>query len=177
MISLRPPSDADLDQLAARMARVGPTYDSRAGGRGYRTDEWSRPLRPDVRWEQAKDALACWGAHKSAGVRIRPSSPPFVGQTVALAIRLAIVHTLAACRVTATVDTDNEFGFTYATLPVHPAKGEESFVLHRSMDGSVTFVIRATSRASDLLARLGGPATRLVQRRIAKRYLDLDGLG
>jgi uncharacterized protein (UPF0548 family) len=76
-----------------------------------------------------------------------------------------------------TVDTDDELGFTYATLPVHPEEGEESFVLHRTVRGSVTFQISATSKPSDLMTRLGWPVSRHVQRRITARYLDLDGLG
>lgn len=176
MLTFRSPSDADLDQLCARMTDAAPTYRGHTAI-DYRLDEWSRPLRSTTTWDEAKAALGRWGAHRGAGVKVRPGSPPVEGQTVALAIHLGVAHVLAACRVTMTVASDDTFGFGYATLPVHPEEGEETFILRRGSNGSVRFDITARSKPSDLTARLGGPVSRLLQRRITERYLNLDGLG
>jgi len=158
------------------MATAEPTFRGRSAA-GYRTDEWSRSLRSSTTWDQATASLTRWGAHRGAGVEVRPGLRPTEGQTVALAINLGVVHVLAACRVTETIDTGDEFGFAYATLPVHPEEGEESFILKRSTDGPVRFIISALSKPRDPIARLGGPVSRLLQRRITERYLNLNGLG
>jgi len=50
--------------------------------------------------------------------------------------------------------------------------GEEAFHIRRVPDGSVTFDIVVFSRPADLLARVGGPVARAVQRRITKEYLE-----
>jgi uncharacterized protein (UPF0548 family) len=177
MISFRRPSDVDLDALAVRASHQEPTY---VGGtdilKGYRHDEWSRMLNPATGWDEAKEALRKWRAHTGAGVRVRPVAPPTVGATVALAIAFGPAYVLAACRVVATVDEPDDFGFTYATLPGHPEQGEESFRLTRGPDGGVEFRVAAVSRPADLLTRLGGPVATLVQHRTAGRYLSLDGL-
>jgi uncharacterized protein (UPF0548 family) len=77
---------------------------------------------------------------------VRPLDPPYDGQTVALDLGVGPVHIVAACRVTVTIDIENVFGFTYATLPGHPEQGEESFVLRRDAEGVITFHVAATSR-------------------------------
>jgi len=178
MIILRRPSDADLDHLIDRLTDARPTFDRGQMSQGlYSEDQCSRLLRPTTTWDRARHALQDWGAHRAAGVRVRPLTPPMEGQTVALALPIGPMWALAACRVTLTVDAENEFGFTYATLPVHPEEGEESFVLRRGPDDQVRFHIEVTSRPVDRLARLGGPITRAVQHRVTGRYLDLDGRG
>jgi uncharacterized protein (UPF0548 family) len=175
-IRLSSPTDEELDLLAERMAARDPTYPGSASGH-FREDRWSRALRPTTTWDAAKTALGQWRAHRGAGVRVRPSVPPHKGQTVALAIRVGPVFFEAPCRVTSTVDEPDRFGFTYATLPGHPEEGEEAFLLSRDERGRVVFDVTAISRPADLMTRLGGPVSRLLQRSISDRYLRLDGLG
>jgi uncharacterized protein (UPF0548 family) len=61
-------------------------------------------------------------AHTSAGARVRPHAEPVAGLTVALAVRVGPAWVVAGCRVTEVVDTTNEYGFTYVTLPGHPER-------------------------------------------------------
>jgi uncharacterized protein (UPF0548 family) len=177
MISFGRPSDADLDALVARTSGLEPTYaGSGDHATGYRRDEWSRMIKSATTWDEGKRALVGWRAHAGAGVRVRPSYPPRLGGTVALAIAFGPASVLAPCRVVATTDASDEFGFTYATLPGHPEQGEETFLLRRGSDGRVEFQVTAVSRPADILARLGGPVAKRVQRRVTEGYLRLDGL-
>ena|SRR5713101_4451177 len=176
VIRVGSPTDDELGRVAAASAADEPTFPRQMISRGYRREEWDSRLTPGVSWEDAKQALRRWRAHRGAGVRVRPLDPPYDGQTVALDLGVGPVHIVAACRVTITIDLENAFGFTYATLPGHPEEGEESFVLQRDAEGVITFHVAATSRPADLLSKLGGPVSRMIQQRITDRYLRLDGL-
>jgi uncharacterized protein (UPF0548 family) len=61
-------------------------------------------------------------------------------------------------------------GFAHGTLPGHPERGEESFVLHRT-DSDTLSGIRAFSRPARRFSRIGAPVSRLVQRRVTAAYL------
>ena len=57
----------------------------------------------------------------------------------------------------------------------HPETGRESFVVTRSPGPEgfeeVWFTVTAYSRAASWYARLGGPVTRIIQKRYANKYL------
>jgi uncharacterized protein (UPF0548 family) len=72
----------------------------------------------------------------------------------------------------ATIDDDSVFGFAYGTLPGHPERGEEAFHAARNEAGQVEFRIVAFSRPASVLARVGSPASRAIQRRITTAYLE-----
>jgi uncharacterized protein (UPF0548 family) len=75
------------------------------------------------------------------------------------------------CRVVATVEEPDEFGFAYGTLPMHPERGEESFIVRR-LPGGVLFTIRAASQPAHPLARLAPPVANLLRGRAVGRYLE-----
>jgi uncharacterized protein (UPF0548 family) len=61
------------------------------------------------------------------------------------------------------------FGFAYGTLPGHAESGEERFtVAWHEADGAVWYDILAFSRPQQLLARLGYPFARRLQKRFAR---------
>ncbi len=62
-------------------------------------------------------------------------------------------------------------GLAYGTLPGHPERGEEAFVIEQHGDGAVTFAITAFSTPATPLAKAAGPAGRAIQRYITGRYL------
>jgi len=102
---------------------------------------------------------------------IFPDSPVAEHRTFVLVVPLPMVGVaVATARVVYLVDELDRSGFAYGTLPGHPEKGEESFVVIRR-DNRVTFEITAFSRPHHALARLGGPITRLVQLRATRRYI------
>lgn len=64
------------------------------------------------------------------------------------------------------------FGFAYGTLPAHGERGEERFSIEWNYDNdSVWYDLLAFSRPNALLARLGAPIARRLQRRFAQASL------
>ena len=120
-------------------------------------------------------ALRSWEPHELASVAT--TRPPLIeSATVGLAARTLGVWLVFSCRVVEVIDEPDRFGFVYATLPGHPERGRESFVLRRVTlpDGAVTVVfdIEAESEAGSILTRLAGPIARVLQRRFTERYVD-----
>jgi uncharacterized protein (UPF0548 family) len=151
---------------AARAA--APTYTVRDDS--FRYDEYSGVVGRD--WDGARDGLREWCAHAAADLAITPHDAPLrVGETViGTGPVLGPVHVIIACRISNVLDEANRFGFTYVTLPGHPECGEETFMLSRA-DGEITFTMSAYSRPAELLAQLGGPVTRFMQRRANAAYI------
>lgn len=73
-------------------------------------------------------------------------------------------------RVVYVIDEPDRKGFAYGTLPGHPERGEEAFVVERRADDSVWLVIRAFSRPSNAFFWATYPALRIVQAIFTARY-------
>jgi uncharacterized protein (UPF0548 family) len=76
------------------------------------------------------------------------------------------------CRVIYTIEEADRRGFAYGTLPGHPEQGEDAFIVLMTDTGQVRIEVRAFSRPASLLARSGGPVTRMVQQYATDRYLN-----
>jgi uncharacterized protein (UPF0548 family) len=121
---------------------------------------------------RAVTMLFGWQVHLRAGLRVSPSSAMAgPGVVVVLGLGAGPVRAWAPCRVVYVIDRPDRQGFAYGTLPGHPERGEESFVVEQHDDGTVTFVITAFSRPATLPARAAGPVGRAIQRHITTRYL------
>ena len=120
-------------------------------------------------FDRAVDKLFDWQMHRAAGLRVHsPGGRAATGVDVVLRAPLGLT---IPCRVVYTVDEPDRRGFGYGTLPGHPERGEEAFLLAIDDAGEVRFQIRAFSRPAWLLARLGGPVTRLAQQFATDRYV------
>jgi uncharacterized protein (UPF0548 family) len=142
---------------------------------GYRTVQAARTIGAgDADFAAACDGIRTWQLHRRQGFTVAPSAPPVVtGTEVVTAVPLAgPVHVLAACRIVWTVDDPGRVGFAYGTLAVHPACGEEAFVVERTPEGEVRARVVAFSLPHHLLVRLGGPVARRQQARATEGYLD-----
>lgn len=73
-------------------------------------------------------------------------------------------------RVVYVVDEPLRKGFAYGTLPGHPERGEEAFIVEYRDDDSVWLTIRAFSRPSSWIFWLGYPLVRLMQEIYTSRY-------
>jgi uncharacterized protein (UPF0548 family) len=62
-------------------------------------------------------------------------------------------------------------GYAAGTLPGHPLRGEELFLIEHRADDSVWLVIRAFYRPATLLYRVGSPVIRFARRRYTARFL------
>jgi uncharacterized protein (UPF0548 family) len=118
----------------------------------------------------AGEAVLTWRMHQVAGVRLRASAPRAApGVTLTSELGFGPVRLVAPCRVVWTVDDDDRVGFGYGTLPGHPARGEESFVVSRAADGGVWFAVTAFSRSARWYMRAAGPVVPVFQRAYAHR--------
>lgn len=126
----------------------------------------------EATFRRAVDALFGWRMHRGAGLAVVTAPPaPAVGEVVVTRLGPPILGVTVPCRIVYVIDEPRRQGFGYGTLPGHPARGEEAFVVEWADDDTVYFVIRAFSRPATLLARLGGPVTRLVQDIATNRYV------
>ncbi len=88
-------------------------------------------------------------------------------------LRLAVGPVTFECpvRVIYVVDDPACKGFAYGTLPGHPERGEEAFLIEQEEDGSVWLTVKAFSRPAGFGWWLVSPLRRIVQARITARYL------
>ncbi len=176
---LRRPSITELRELLSAAEQADVTYPEIGATRndvlptGYKHDRYDVELGPgNGSFERAAAALLAWRAQIGAGVEVfPPRAQVHDGATVVLLLRAGL-WAPAPCRVVYLVETPNEMGFAYGTLPGHPECGEVAFAIARDDSGRTRFVFRSFSRRVDPLARLGAPVARLVQARVTNRYLD-----
>ena len=123
-------------------------------------------------FHRASGALRRWEMHLDAGFRVVTDGRPLAPETTVIVAKgLGLITAMAPCRVVYVIDESDRFGFGYGTLPGHPEAGEEAFIVNRAQDGDVSFIVVAFSRPQELLVRLGGPISRLAQRRATAAYL------
>jgi len=96
-----------------------------------------------------------------------------VGTEVAVLVRHFGFLSLNACRIVYVVDDDAEetkrFGFGYGTLEEHAESGEERFTVEWNQGSDkVCYDILAFSRPRKMLARLGYPLSRYLQKQFAE---------
>lgn len=117
------------------------------------------------------EALLTWRMHRAAGLRVAASAPrAAVGVRVRQVLGVGPVGFVAPCQVVWVVAESDRVGFGYGTLPGHPVRGEESFLVSQDPDGQLWFTVRAFSRPGRWFTKLAGPAGGLVQRLMARRY-------
>lgn len=123
-------------------------------------------------FERAVTGLFHWRMHQNAGFTVTSSSTTAAPGVVAV-LRLGWrpLRLTIPCRVVYTVEEADRQGFAYGTLPGHPEQGEEAFMVVMTGTREVRIRIRAFSRPASLLARSGGPVTRMVQQYATDRYV------
>jgi uncharacterized protein (UPF0548 family) len=162
----------DLGSAELTYSDVGSTL---AGKRpeGFHHDRYEAVLGEGLdAFRRAVRGLKTWKAHRLPGMRVFPDDVEIrTGATVVLTVGTPIASLVVPCRIVGVVDGQTRWGFAYGTLPGHPERGEESFAVSMSSDGTVHFEIEAFSRPGDLLARLSGPIGRGMQRGGTGAYL------
>jgi uncharacterized protein (UPF0548 family) len=140
--------------------------------KGFRMDRQTCVLgRGDEVFQKAVAALRDWQVHRGSGIVVLADEEPRQDLVVAMSAPLPIGYIDLVCRVVDTVDQQDQFGFTYGTLSVHPEQGEESFTVIRGADFNITFDILAVSRPRIWAARACPPISRALQRRATSKYL------
>ena len=136
---------------------------------GYRQVHRDIPIGTGrAAFRRVADGLLRWDVHRAAGFPVTSTGNRAAQGTDA--ILRAGPGLLIPCRVVYTVDQADCQGFAYGTLPGHPERGEEAFLVTIAGE-EVRFRIRAFSRPAWLVARLGGLFTRLAQDFATDRYV------
>lgn len=123
---------------------------------------------------RAVEALQNWKMFDLGWVRAISPGPPEVGETVGVLAWHYGFWSLNACRVVYLIEDEQNgnlqrYGFAYGTLPEHGERGEERFTIEWDHESdSVYYDIYAFSRPKHPLARVGYPASRLLQKRFAR---------
>jgi uncharacterized protein (UPF0548 family) len=160
----------ELRRAALTYAEVGGTPNMQPGYLNFRS---SRALSGRD-FEATADKLMTWKMHEGAGLKVRASAER-VAEGVVVEMRLGPgpFALRIPCRVVYVVAEEQRVGFAYGTLPGHPERGEELFLVERRQDGSLVATVTAFSRPATFLARMGGPISRAIQRLMTKRYLQV----
>jgi uncharacterized protein (UPF0548 family) len=96
-------------------------------------------------------------------------TPIEVGRTVAIMVRHFGFYSLNGARIVYTLDEPGRFGFAYGTLTEHGEIGEERFsVEYDAATGEVWYDLYAFSRPASMLAKLGYPLSRHLQKAFAR---------
>lgn len=164
---LSPGRAAELRALPWTYPEVGRTKADLPAG--YKTFRRTVLLPAGTSLDTAAGDLRTWRVQRSAGLRVTASETRIESGTV---VELGVGPiTLAPCRVVYVIDEPDRQGFAYGTLPGHPERGEEAFLLDRHDDATTTFTVVAFSRPASFLAKLAGPVGGLVQDVMTTRYL------
>jgi uncharacterized protein (UPF0548 family) len=120
-------------------------------------------------WVVAKEAIARWKMFPGGWACIDPDNTPIrEGETVAMSARVLGLWWLNSCRIVYVWDDSRHYGFAYGTLPGHVECGEELFMVEKTVDGTVRYVIKAFSRPRFWMARLGYPIVRRYQKKFVR---------
>ena len=179
MFSLTAPSEDEIRRFISKQKGSGFSYPEVGASAttvptGYNVDHNRVQLgRGEVTWQRAVGAIRAWRTFSMPWVSLHwPSAPIQVGTDVAVSIRHFGFYSLNACRIVYVVDEEGpieRFGFAYGTLGEHAESGEERFTVEWNRDDDmVWYDILAFSRPRQMLARLGYPLSRSLQRKFAK---------
>ena len=127
-------------------------------------------------YSRAVAALKRWQQFDLGWVRIAtPEIPVEEDAVVAVEIKALGLWSLNSAKVVYVIDHPGDakvrFGFAYGTLPGHVEQGEERFLVDWKADDSVWYDIYAFSRPRHVMARLGLPFCRMLQKRFARESM------
>jgi uncharacterized protein (UPF0548 family) len=179
VFTLTVPSEDEIRRFISKQSDSGFSYlevgaSATAVPTGYNVDHNRIQLGSGAgTWQRAAEAIRKWRMFSMPWVNLHFASAPIqVGTDVAVSVHHLGFYSLNACRIVYVVDEDvpiKRFGFAYGTLAEHAESGEERFAVEWNReDDSVWYDILAFSRPRQMLARLGYPLSRLLQKRFAQ---------
>jgi uncharacterized protein (UPF0548 family) len=179
MVLRRPPTTEILQSFLDSQAGLGFTYKAIGATAerpppGYVVDHTRVRLgRGMETYRRARSALQRWEQFRLGWVHLWPSQPPIrTGEPVVVFARQFGLWWLNACRIVSTFDEADpspRFGFAYGTLPDHAQSGEERFLVEiNPATGEVFYDVLAFSRPRWVVARLGYPHVRRLQKRFGR---------
>ena len=141
---------------------------------GYRLIDVTRDLGVGRRrFETLSQRLLGWDMHRRAGLLVTTDTPVVeLGADTVLELGLGPWRIRAPVRIVEVLREPTVAGFTYGTLPGHPERGEERFLVRLDPDDVVRAQIKAFSRPGRWFTRLAGPIARRIQDATTERYLQ-----
>ncbi|MBO8192622.1 DUF1990 domain-containing protein [Streptomyces oryzae] len=112
----------------------------------------------------ASRALLEWRMHRAMGVRVETDADRAApGVLVTVGLGVGRLRVQGPCRVVWAVEEERRAGWAYGTLPGHPQRGEEAFLVEYAEDGRVWLTVWAYSRPALWWTRAAGPVVRVLQ--------------
>ena len=171
MITFRKPTDELLQSFVHTQSKLDYTYrgvgtTASVTPSGYQLDQSRFTLgHGEQVFQRAQAALRNWQQFNLGWARAFPGNTPIAaGQTVAVIFYRCGLWFTCSARIVYAVNEPRQFGFAYGTLPGHIESGEERFLVGIDEDGVVWYEIRAFSRPSHILTKLGYPYVRRLQK-------------
>jgi len=181
--SCQPSLDAIKRQLAAQAPcdfsypdpGITKSLDTPAQPHSYVVDHTRCELgRGQEVYQAGIEALTHWRQFSLGWLAAVPDDTPLEpGRSVAVVARVFGVWSVHCARIVYTIDDHvgpiHRFGFAYGTLPDHMEAGEERFLVEwDTTSNEVNYDILAYSRPRHLLAKLGYPFVRRLQKRFGQ---------
>ena len=144
---------------------------------GYRAAESSvRIGSGSARFAAASAELMRWQVLRRSGITVTDAAGAAarevtLGDTIVQSLPLGGLRFAAPIRVVRLLREPRRTGYAAGTLPGHPLRGEELFLIEHRADDSVWLVIRALYRPATPLYRVGTPAIAFARRRYSARFL------
>jgi uncharacterized protein (UPF0548 family) len=180
VFNLTAPSEEEVRRFISKQKDTGFSYpevgaSATVAPTGYNVDHNRIQLgKGEDTWQRAANAIRAWKMFSMPWVSLHwPSAPLQIGSDVAVSIHHFGFYSLNACRIVYVIDeegsTVKRFGFAYGTLAEHAESGEERFTIEWNRDDDRVWLdILAFSRPRQVLARVGYPLSRLLQKRFAE---------
>ena len=163
----------DIDHLALTYSPVGVTRDAVPLPDGMRFSGSARVVGGPEVFERAADFVMGLGMQRALRMRVdAPDRPLEVGDTVTMRAGFGRFAIRIPTRVVYVINESDRRGFAYGTLPGHPERGEELFLVERLPAGAVRVSVSAVSAPGRWYTRIAGPFGRLLQRAATWRYVD-----
>jgi len=179
LFRLTAPSEDEIRRFISKQRDSGFSYpevgaSATALPAGYNVDHNRLQLgRGEGTWQRATEAIRAWRMFSMPWVNLHWARAPIqVGTDIAVSVHHFGFYSLNACRIVYVVNEEEpvkRFGFAYGTLAEHAESGEERFTVEWNRDeDKVWYDILAFSRPRQMLAKLGYPLSRLLQKRFAE---------
>jgi uncharacterized protein (UPF0548 family) len=125
--------------------------------------------RGEADFTAAAGALSAWRLHRAAGVRFDTDAQEAApGVEVMVGLGIGALRVQAPCRVVWTRNGQRSAGWGYGTLPGHPVRGEEAFVVSQDDEGTVWLDVLAFSMPESWATKAAGPLLPVFQRWYAR---------
>ncbi|KUM36746.1 DUF1990 family protein [Arthrobacter sp. EPSL27] len=131
----------------------------------------------EAAYRRAVQGLLTWELHRRSGLRVRAETGVVaVGARVVNGFGVGPFRIPAPCEVVwvrgpVPGGGPQWAGFGYGTLPGHPVRGEESFVISLDERDRVMITVTAVAAPANWFYRAGGAVTAWARRRVTSRYL------